>query len=374
MGANNSKQSITETQITNEIQIMINNETQNINNILNQTITDTTSNVVIENATKLQISTAGNNNVNVDGDIRATDDGVIDINQLIDIDTINKATAQIVNDVSQISDLSAKIATQLQNKTTNDNSVEGSLAAVASLTKTVTNAGGPEGMLKSVMDTVSKMGEFNNKSKDETKTMIMNKMNIQISNKVLNQNDIKNIIQNHSTSNINQQNLQQCKVNVTAANNVVAKNIIAEGRGKVKISQSAVVKALNECILKAANTTELVNKLVAGAQVATSADTANTNKTTTAMDTKTTLVDTVENKSAIMDTIKSLLSSWMMIPLAICCLLFVCLIIGVAVSFGGSTMSDSDESDMEGGGLITIFNYIKTIPDSIKNYSKKFTK
>jgi hypothetical protein len=63
-----------------------------------------------------------------------------------------------------------------------------------------------------------------------------------------------------------------------------------------------------------------------------------------------------------------------MIPLAICCLLFVCLIIGVAVSFGGSTMSDSDESDMEGGGLITIFNYIKTIPDSIKNYSKKFTK
>jgi len=367
MGAENSKQAISRTDVQTHINTEIKNHTENITKIMTKTINDTTMSLINKNATKIQGTTSVTNNMDF-GSLTATGkDSVIDINQTVNVEALITASVNLVSDTKALSVLGTQMTSDLKNKVANDNAMSASMEAINKIADAQKSAGGPEALVDSVMSTIAGLGSSltggGTKSKSEQITTIKNAINTKIANTTINKNDITNIVENKIKTGIENINEQSCELNSSAGNTLKAGDVNASEGGNIKLGQSAVVKAAINCIMGAVNAssmgTDIANKLGA----ATISDASNANKTDSAVKTDTDVSKTTEKGSAIMDSVDTavttagsvannaistggmLVGMWFLIPICgICC---CCLIIfALLYMVNSGTISAPSVSDL----------------------------
>ena len=295
-------------EISNKINTEIENITSNINKVLNDTSTSTVSNIVSENASQIKQATAASNKMDL-GEINLSGDVDIDISQKADIEATSKAIINIISSTEQMAKMANQMAQDMANKLQNDNAMQAALTAASKLKESEKDAGGPEAMVNKVMESVSKMMSAGNTSSKDIETSIRNEMNMKITNKTTNENEIRNIVKNHVANNITKVNKQSCDIQVSGDNVLVFKKLTASGNAKLKISQSVLIKAFNDCIVTAMDTQKLTSDVTGLQTTKTSADTANANKQGADMKAETEVTKESEKKSAIMESVDNLVTT-----------------------------------------------------------------
>ena len=304
----NKDTSKTRIEVSNKINTEIQNITTNINKVLNETCTTTVSNIVNENASKIKQSTAASNKMDL-GDLVLSGDSDINITQKADIEATSKAIITIIQSMEQMSAMANQMAQDMANKLQNDNSMKASMEAAAKLKESQKDAGGPEGMVNKIMDSISNMTKMGSSSSSEIEQSIRNEINNKIINQTLNENEIKNIVKNHVENNIKKVNSQSCDIQVSGDNQLIIRSLQASGNAKLKITQSLLVRAFNDCIVTAMDNTKLTSDITGLQTTKTSSDTANASKQETGMKSDTELTKEKENKSAIMESVDNLVDT-----------------------------------------------------------------
>ena len=295
-------------EISNKINTEIVNITNNINKVLNDTSTSTVSNIVSENASQIKQSTAASNKMDL-GELDISGDSDIDISQKADIEATSKAIINIISSTEQMAKMANQMAQDMANKLQNDSAMQAALTAASKLKESEKDAGGPEAMVNKVMESVSKMMSAGNTSEKDIETSIRNEMNMKITNSTTNENDVRNIVKNHVTNNITKVNKQSCDIQVSGDNVLVFTKLKAYGNAKLKISQSVLIKAFNDCIVSAMDTQKLTSDVTGLQTTKTSSDTANTNKQGADMKAETEVTKESEKKSAIMESVDNLVDT-----------------------------------------------------------------
>jgi hypothetical protein len=304
----NQDSSKTRNEISNKINTEIQNITANINKVLNDTCTTTVSNIVNENASKIKQSTAASNKMDL-GEIELSGDADIDITQKADVEATSKAIITIISSMEQMSAMANQMAQDMANKLQNDNSMKASMDAAAKLKESQQDAGGPEGMVNKIMDTIGNLTRMGSSNSTEIESQIRNEINNKIINQTRNENEIKNIVKNHVENNIKKVNQQSCDIQVSGDNQLTFRKLKASGNSKLKITQSVLITAFNDCIVSAMDNTKLTSDITGLQSTKTTADTANISKQDTGMKSDTEISKEKENKSAIMESVDNLVTT-----------------------------------------------------------------
>jgi hypothetical protein len=304
----NQDSSKTKVEVSNKINTEIQNITANINKVLNETCTTTVSNIVNENASKIKQSTAASNKMDL-GDIELSGDADIDITQKADVQATSKAIITIISSMEQMSAMANQMAQDMANKLQNDNSMKASMEAAAKLKEAQKDAGGPEGMVNKIMDTIGNMTKMGSSSSNTIEQSIRNEINNKIINNTRNENEIKNIVKNHVENNIKKVNQQSCDIQVSGDNQLTFRKLKASGNSKLKITQTVLITAFNDCIVTAMDNTKLTSDITGLQTTKTSSDTANASKQESGMKSDTELTKEKENKSAVMESVDNLVDT-----------------------------------------------------------------
>jgi hypothetical protein len=338
---NKPSKDITKNEVENYIDNEIENNTKNITDILNKTVTDITTKIVLENASKIDVRNQAANTLTIGNIVGARN---FRINQSVNTSAINKASVAIKTDINSIQDLANQVMNALKSTAENTSKLETAAKANADLKSTVTDNGGPEGIIKSI----AAAAPWNNKSETETVDHIKNTVINKAVNNTLNQQTIQNIVETHITNNITQSNMQSCNMITTATNDLSIGNII--NSSEFTIDQSATANSLNDCVLTAANATELADKLNNAGGITSTVDSTNKNVGGAALDATTVATKETTSNSSIMSTIQSVLTS----PIAIAGIVLCCCVVIVVIflmMMGGSNSGrdeGGDKGDNEG--------------------------
>ena len=337
MGGKNSTEvkKIIETELETEII----NETTNINNILAETITETTMAVAVNISNKITQNVAGTNLIVAREMIADGPNSLVDLDQQISMETVQKAVIQISSDSQTQAKLANELSQDILNKTKNDSAMQASLQAASDLTSLSKDAGGLE---KMVADTMTMMSDMTNsvvggEISSEQETTIRNTLKASIKNVTINQNDITNIVKNIVNTNITQNTNSTCESNINATNKIILEeDIRATNGGVIKVGQSARVKGLVDCVIKAANTAEITSAIVNEGSLGATTDNENINKSETDGKTDAIIKDEQIQESGLTDFMNNMTPGGILksggIPLLIsgivCFCMFILLIAG----------------------------------------------
>ena len=296
----------TNTTIKNEIENAIKISNKNIQTALNETVHDATTNLVSEVATKMQQSTAASNVFSTGGNVIARGRGSkIKIDQKVSVDTVNQAVMKIATDQTTMANMASSISNTMSDKIQNNNDLKNDLKTVNALSDTKSNAGGPEGIISKIADTVG--GILGANPSTSTNTAITNAIKMTVDNSTLNDTSITNIIKDSVTTSIKNITTSSCNIDTSGSNiTSIGGDVIAEDGGEVTIEQSAVVTALNKCMSENVASAKLVADMATAGVTTASTDTSNATKADAAMKSDNTITKVDEQKSAIMDFLNNL--------------------------------------------------------------------
>lgn len=305
MGGKQSKD-VTRTDIQNETKIQIENINKNLADIINTTITESTMNVINENAQEMDASSGATNMMTLEGGIKMSGKSELVIEQEASVDSVMKAVMNLTQDTTAVNNLANKINEDLMDKISNDTTAKQALEAATAVNAATKTAGGMADMLNSVTSLLGQMVPGNQTVTKENITNIKNTITTNLKNTNVNETHIETTIKNTITNNITTQNTGKCKVNAVAENVLnVQGGVDMSGSAKVKIGQSAKVKAMTDCIIGAVQTTKLVQDLTNDNSTIKKTDTTNKNTTEQTNKTTTTVTKTSETGSALEDMISN---------------------------------------------------------------------
>jgi hypothetical protein len=299
------------TEIQNEIQTSIDIQTNNLNKILNETVNKVSTTMVNETASSINQKTSASNTAEI-GDVVVTDDASVDINQSVEVKAQNSAIISIMSDMSSLNKMATQMAADISNKTSNDAAAKASLATLAAAKEANKQGGGPEGMLDSVMKTISSLGDSltgGSKTRNEQETMITNKMKQDMKMVTNNTNDITNIIKNQTDSMVKSLSSNSCNFDTSGANSLKIKSITAAGKGKLNVGQKVSLTAFNDCVVKSANTTGMVNDITGFQVTKTVSDTTSKAAADAASTATATSEKKNEQSSAVMSSVDNLVTT-----------------------------------------------------------------
>jgi hypothetical protein len=306
------EETLTETEIRNEINTEINQSTQNLTKIVNETVNDVTTSMVNEVASTIMIKNAAKALIKT-GDINVKGKGTtVDLESNAGVDAKSKAAIQIVSDVSSLNKMASKLASDVGNKTSNDAAAKASLETLTTAKKIESDAGGPEGMLKAVMGTIAGLGSAltgGKNSSSTNRTLVKNAMQQKFNMSTVNSNDIKNSITNKTNSMVKSVTESKCDFDTSASAEINVGNISAEDGAAIKLKSVAVTKALNDCMVTAANSSGMINDMVNSQVAKTTNDNANKASADGGLKAKTDASQTNESKSAIMSSVDNLVNT-----------------------------------------------------------------
>lgn len=299
---------MSKTEISNEISVTIENETKNLTKIFNETVNKTSTSSVSEAAQSVTIASSGKNKMET-GDINLDGDADIEIKQDAKIKTENQAIMNIINDTSQLQKMASTMSDEIANKTKNDSAAKASLDTLNALKETKKTAGGPEGMIDSVMGAIKGLGSSllgGGNTREQNETLIKNKINTKMSSKTTNDTNISNIVKNQTDSMVKNIQENKCGFDTSGANEMKLGNINAKGRSKLKLSQNLDITAFNKCIVGAANTNKMITEITGFQGSKTTTDTTNIQKAESDVKSKNVSEKTEEAKSAIMSSVDNI--------------------------------------------------------------------
>ena len=286
-------------EIVNEINQQIKNTNTTINNITNNTLNKAVNNISTDAAASVNITTSAGNNFMIKGGTLSN----ATVDQKATALAESNAIVSILTDNSSMAGFTNQILADLNNAVKNDNDVSTQLETIQKLGDATTNAGGPEGMLQSIGDFITKTFSIGNTSRKDVIASVKNKFKLNIVNDTTVVNSITNIVSKTVTNNMNQLLQSQCKMNTSAINNIRAKNVSIED---TTIIQEVSVSALNKCLIDLNLGNKITNTLLTGSETTNLVFTDNKN---TVKDTSKTVQENtskVQNESAIMKTFDTL--------------------------------------------------------------------
>jgi hypothetical protein len=343
------------TMISNEINVQVRNYTENISNVFNQTTTKISTEMVNEAAAKIDIKTITSNLLRAK-DITAVGSS-ISIEQQAQVQATNQAIISIVADQSKMNELANKIATDVANKSQNDQQLKASLDAVNKIGENTKNAGGPEQMIDKVMstlgDAIKNLTGIGGSDSTKAITDIKNKINTVITNETINRQDVKNIVENVVSSNFKQAAEAKCDLNTDTNQTIDVGNLTAlalQGKSAdINIRQLVSATAFNTCLIKMEMGQKVTDKLMNGYEFKSANDTTNTTKVDSGLKAQTELTKKTEQESAIMNSVDNLvdkatglLGSWVYVLGGV----VLIAILGVVFLVGSGAVSPSDFTPM----------------------------
>jgi hypothetical protein len=369
------------TMISNEINVQIQNHTENINNIFNQTTTKIATDMVNEAAAKIDIKTITSNLLKAK-DITAVGSSIT-IEQQAQVQATNQAIISIVADQSKMNELANKIATDVANKSQNDQQLKASLDAVNKIGENTKNAGGPEQMVDKVMtaltDSIAALTGIGGSDSTKAITDIKNKINTQITNVTVNKQDVKNIVENVVTSSFKQAAEAKCDLNTDTNQTIDVGNITAlalQGKSAdVNIKQSVSVTAFNTCLIKMEMGQKVTDKLMNGYEFKSASDTTNTSKVDSGLKAESEITKKTEQESAIMKSFDNLIDkatglagSWIYIVGGV----ILIAVIGVIYLVGSGAVSPSDFTPMGAAAKSFRGGFTEELADTLQQEGGNF--
>lgn len=328
MGGKQSSE-ITKTEITNSINTQITNLTKNVTDILNETITNSTMNVVNENAQNILNSTSGGNTLQLGNVVSDGTWSEFNVNQTVDITSTNQAVANMMQDISAMSNLATRINASIINKIQNDSTMKQAMDAAAKLQNSTSTVGGMNDMVANVTKMIGEVLTPGTTMNTEYETKITNNIMSKIPNTTINKNTVKALVNN----NIRQINIDSCTNNI---NTIIAGDVNVMRGGKVILNQIASVKSLSNCILDAAQTTALAIAITSGSSVSGKSDKTNKNAVTQSQDTNTDISKSTTSGDTFEEIISSISPSAMFGSIdGIACILIVLMIVLLMMKYCG---------------------------------------
>lgn len=283
-----SKSKLTEVEIRNEINLEIKNKNENVMKVFNQTVSNVVTEFVSKTITNLNINTSGLTQFTA-GDLTVSGkDSVFKLDQRVDVKSANTAVAKIVQDNKVQQQLASKLQEDVMNKINNDSDLKGAMEASNMLQQMTKDAGGVEGLVRSVTNTVQGLMDSltATKTKEEAKTKIINAMGYNIQNSTSNISDITKKIENNIKNAISNISEQSCNMKTSGSAIISVGNISVTDGGNASLNQISSVEALNKCVIDTLNSSGIVTDLQTQAFTFSKTDTANTAKADTTMKVK----------------------------------------------------------------------------------------
>ena len=294
--------------------------------------------IINKTASTISQGTGGLNRLEVE-DITVGGDGEFNLEQEVDIKATNEAVIQILTDTKTKTDYTTKLSTELQNKTSNDTTLNSTMKNIAGLKKSVEEEQGIGSVATKALDTLAQFSPFGNSPiTDDVISKLQNNISQTINNITLNESNIKNIIKDTINSNIQNINEATCNISVTAGNQLKINNVLITESGKVSLKQTQSIQAINSCVNKIVNSTDIVNSISATQE--TKISNAAETKTVASLDADNTLLTDVSIKKT--DAVLAFFTS----PGGIICIvltaLIICCCIGGLIYYKFFYKSDDD--------------------------------
>lgn len=249
--------------VETKIETEIDNMNKTVTELITKQITNTSTSIINTNAVGIDQGTALNINGRISGINMTGHNNKFEIVQQATVESQNKAVVQLLNNNSEMTNLSSQLTADLQSKMKNDSALSEAVTAAAQVNaaKNDENAGGIGGMVDKVMTMIDNMGPGKEITK-ETETTIKNSLKMTLKNVNIDEKKIDNTIEKNITSAMKSINENSCKANTSANLNLIIEDIKINGEGLQFIyKQSGTVKAFNECITGSSNINEITRQL-----------------------------------------------------------------------------------------------------------------
>jgi hypothetical protein len=274
MGGKESKD-IQRNDISNEIKTTIKNDTANISKQYSKTISDVSTSLISEQSASASNQVDCSNMINLSGG--TISGSKLRIDQACKVDSTTRAIMSIISTQASLSDFANKISAQVQQNTQNNTALQAALKSTNNLSNATSTQNGLESTITKCMDSLTGILKPGEKCDTEKINTIKNSITMEINNKTVNSSDVSNInsqISKNLSKNVS--NLS-CKSVTTASNTILAigTNI---SNSDLDLKQSSLVTAFNDCIVSAAASSDIINKIATTTLAKSTTDTSNTNK------------------------------------------------------------------------------------------------
>jgi hypothetical protein len=294
-------------EIENQVNTNFSNMNKNINDMINNTITNVTNQMINETATEIRQSTSGSNIIRIQGNINLSNNAVFSPTQIVDIKSTNEAVVKIVNDSEALKELQNKITGEVMNKIMNDSATQAQLKAVNELTNKKVNEGG-DALIGKAFDALASIANSITGADTEKSISqkIMNKIGIDITNTNINENYVKNLIENNITTIVKNLSTNNCNLLTTGGNELIIEgDLVMSDNAVSATNQVANVVSLNKCMIDQSNSLHISEKLANSSDTLTTTDTTNKSKAEATMDTKNKAENADEQKSAFVAAVNA---------------------------------------------------------------------
>lgn len=351
MGGQNSKE-LRQT-IKNKIDIELNQTATNINKIVNNSLSETITNITQTAYSEVKQSTIGANTFK-GGDIIITGSrNKNNISQDTTVTSTNNALMQIIQDATAMQKMANDLAQQINSNVKQDTATENSLTTMAKLQEYSLKAGGPEGMLDSVVGLVQ--GVMNSLTGTKTSSTvdidIENAVRQKLNVSTTNENNVSTSITTSVTNNINQNTFASCGLIAKSTSSIDQGNINIGGQFNENIqAQNINVNSVSTCINGVSLGTKIVNDLTSAIKTGATTDTAQTSLVKNEIKTEAATNTTAVQESSIMTAVGALINSlggWLWI-----------FIIGAAIIAGVVVLTMVTSSLSGGGGRGIDINHL----------------
>ena len=295
---NKSEQQIRQ-EVLNEINLTIVNVNKQLNSLVNTTMTDIVTNISQSASAEININTSGGNDL----DLSNTSIKGSNFSQKSKSKIENNAIIKIMTDNSALTDMISKINNDLSQKVTTNNNLQNSLGTLQKLSSNTTNAGGPEGMVKTVLDTINKLLSFGNSDSSNIEMQVRNQIRFDVVNDTTTRNMLNKNMTNAIETTMKQMAKGACNFNTENINRVLIEDATVN---KFNLKQDVSLTAFNNCLIDLNLSNKIINQIVNNDinKNVVFSDAATKQKTD--IESENINTKSVENKSAIMETIMNI--------------------------------------------------------------------
>lgn len=262
MGGGSS--TVSRTEIENEITVYIDQQNNIISNVLNQTITDLASEFISDQVMSSNISCRGSNFVNLEfaGGMTFSGNSGININQVVSAQCIVSYIGELKNSSEMLLKMQNESMSKISASLENNASAKAALDTITEIERIKKDAGGLASMVNKVADVIGSIVGV--KTKQETITIVKNRLNFNIRNINTSKTDIKNIIDTKVSNVIKSFQEQKCDAITEGGNTFTMKGtgpLEMTDNAVININQVATVNGFAECLLGAINTTSIATDI-----------------------------------------------------------------------------------------------------------------
>lgn len=319
-----NKSTVSRSEITNIIDNTIENYTTNINKVTQQVTNKSMNELYTNNTQNIKMSCNSTNKIKIDG---CKIKGLIKFDQIANISCLHAIVSKIKTDTSWQKEFASTLNNEFANAVKNDNSLINDMVAKNYLEK-LKESEGLNGMLQNIGETVGGIADslLGTNVSTEDVTIIKNEIITHFKNVVIDESDVKNIIENISKNKVNVDNISTSKIDPSAINDVELTN--CELLGEIGFNQNSSIKSMQNYGTDIINNNTLSDVAVMDALTKITNDTKNKNDVKNDEDTDNTLKDNEKTKGGLLDLLGLGNFSSIIIYIIIICIIIAAGVVG----------------------------------------------